>query len=574
MPKTPRALRRRGLQEGWDGVYDWTSEIGTNHRRPLPSSNQMILSVTASAVAEANRELPPVVKAFLAATGHDDAGTQRNDSEGDNNENAQEGSSVATIDNPQLSTLTSGQHQRYMKIVATGNRQTGQGVQKKDYRKLFALVEAEQQLYRQALVEFWETNRERVLIGFSSSTQSSLAGKFVQLAANLTLQQTAWRNRLKDTKFGKYCQVISPQTPGHSSSGKTAAATWLIDGIQSHKVVVDKADGMDQMLLLPDTGRQVPLPKPECSLNFLDQDQETLVKIATSNKASIVATLEALETMINFEGRQLVLPISCVNGVALVDSPLPPSFSNPRDCLTQGLNQGLEQWQDLHGRSNQQHVQGFRYMILQVPQVSGATGSARTTKQTRVLVRLPRQSTRAHAHVEYFPERKGEEVCSALERSLWILDHYLFSRSVVAKIDPTSCRVLKWEETGLAHALSGMEDGTAHSLLSSSRSCIDHWHAFAQIIQAITTIGQKGKFMLCSPGRGPNLSTRSISVHMETTKGDGDLDIESDIGRAGEVKLGAEAMGSCMREWAWKYERVPFTFPLPAQDSQSEQKRN
>jgi hypothetical protein len=224
----------------------------------------------------------------------------------------------------------------------------------------------------------------------------------------------------------------------------------------------------------------------------------------------------------------------------------------------------LAHWSDLHDKDEDGDGKvRFRYMTLSVPQVSGGSslGSKVKPKHTKVLVRLPKQSTRAHAQVEYFSER-NDEIASSFDRSLWILDHYLFSRSVVARIDPLSCQVLDWEETSVAHALATL-DTHVMAFPSSARSCIDHWHGFAQIIQAIPSIGHKGKYMLCMPGRGPNLSAKSVSVHMETT-GEGALDLGTDLARAGEVKLGVEAIRSCIRQWVWKQERVSYTFPVKA----------
>jgi hypothetical protein len=194
-------------------------------------------------------------------------------------------------------------------------------------------------------------------------------------------------------------------------------------------------------------------------------------------------------------------------------------------------------------------------------------------------VRIPSQTIRLRVHVEYFPER-GEEILSSYERSLWILDQLLFSKSMAGRIDPSFCTLLKWEETSVAHALAGSSSSTLSSPSPSGHKTLDpmdHWHRLAQLLQAIPTIGRSGSFLLCFPGRGtPNLSPTSASVHKEietegttaAAAGDRDavIDIEQELNMAGQVLLGLTGVARSIRDWAWKEERVSFTFPTLAQN--------
>jgi hypothetical protein len=639
--KRPRLLKRN-VDDDLQGAYEWSQEenVWMRPRRPMPSYNQLILSMAAGgAVAEADRELSPLLLSFLTAVGHPRGVTDNNQgvvgetkhastTTTTTNEQENGGSMVvlAMMDDSNHSTLTLGQHQRYLKlVVSTNQRQSWTEVQWKEYKKLRPLVQAEQRLYHDAVVEYWETNKQRLLVGLSPMTQSLPAAKFVQLVTNLELwMQRIWRDRLKDTSYGKVCQVISLE-PFHgnkpNSNTKSSTAVWMIDAIESQSVDVDSSDVIPRETSseissreFPKVGSKIPpykAPQQQSPslTSFLEEDPIALT-IAKRHRVPIIATMEALEAMLDTADgtNQWILPVTLVDNIALVDSPLPRTFSNPRACLTQGLDQGLAHWSHLHHGDKKEDEEDdpddgktdhrFRYMILSVPQVSGSSSSSGSSKvkvkHTKVVVRLPRQSTRAHAQVEYFSEERknAEEIASSLDRSLWILDHYLFSRSVVARIDPMSCRVLHWEETSVAHALATATlDNNRHDVvafpsfttsIAHTKSCLDHWHGLAQILQAIPTIGNnKGKYMLCMPGRGcPNnmsLSSlsRSVSVHMETTTtttigGEGALlDLEKDLVRAGEVKLGVEAIRSCIRPWVWKEEdRIPYTFPPKAEAPQ------
>ena len=123
---------------------------------------------------------------------------------------------------------------------------------------------------------------------------------------------------------------------------------------------------------------------------------------------------------------------------------------------------------DLGSAANHEVRNPYTYVQLSLPQSS----SAGRKGKVKVLVRIPKQTTRAHARIEYFPER-GEEIASSFERALWILDSFLFSRSVVARVDPSSCCIMKWDETSVSHAFASMDDGLPHSA-SGRHHPMDH----------------------------------------------------------------------------------------------------
>ena len=359
----------------------------------MPSSNQLIMSMNAGAVAEADRELSPLLKSFLAAVGHSSANEVSQGHEEDTDHRGdgpivKVASVVVAMDDLNRSMLTSGQHQRYMQLLSTNNNNNshgGNGRQPMEYRKLGAFVRAEQQLYCQAVLEYWETNQERLLLGFShTSSQSAPATKFVQAATHVEWLQRKWREPLKYTNYGKLCQLISLET----SAAQRTKAAWVMDAIQSKEEVVDSSDsatGSSSVTNFPAIGTMVPFCKPQESSTFLQED-EIALRIAEHNKVSIVATLEALETMLDTDGNNhWVLPVTFVNGVALVDSPLPHSYANPRACLTQGLNLGLAHWSELHGNDQTTLEKGpYRYVILSIPHVSGGALAGSNVKPTHL----------------------------------------------------------------------------------------------------------------------------------------------------------------------------------------------
>ena len=597
-----------------DNAYVWSEEAWwtpRRRRRPYPASSQMILKLKSSVSASEKKttakqgDLPPVFTSFLASIGRlPDSGAGNNNSdnkEGEEEKDADENSAgkiVAALDDPSRSTLTTGQHQRYIALLSSG--QVLKPHQKKEFRKLKHLIQEEQNHYRQALLDFWLANKDRVLVGFtnthqqsSSSSQAATAAKFVELAACPHHVRLPWQREFKGMVYGKCCQVMSLETAAGISAGNKGR--WTVDVIESQalETTAEKSQHQDEGLTaLPDVGSRVPLPAvPKHPVRFFKHDKKA-IQLAREHHIPMLATLEAIEAIMATENAHWSLPVHFRDGLAIVDLPLPQPDSSPRACLTRGLNEGLSQW--VANQFNEEKIskekiiseeeQRYRYVLLVLPQSSGVVGSAvsrqpKKVKQTKVLVRVPNQSTRIHAHVEYFPER-GEETTSSYERSLWILDHFLkFERSLVARIDPSSCRVTKWEPTSKAHALAGIGEGSSLAsttgMPSSSQDPLDHFHLLAKVLQGIPTITRNdGNFLLCLPGRDKHPLPRSASVHMMETIGVESaptsseiINVEAELDRAGEVQLGANAIQRTMHDWKWISERAPFTFPIDSTKS-------
>jgi len=598
-----------------DDAYEW-SEQGWfqshgQRRRPYPSSSQMIFKLKSSArekQKEKKRSLPPILQDFLTSIGRvpdatknfAESGTQSESITKETEDSNKETKTIQlALEDPSRSTLTAGQHERYISFLTSGK--AWKTHERKEFGNLKQLVQQEQARYRQEQLNFWSQHKEdRIMVGFSppKSPLAVAATKFVSLAAFPESIKEAWIKEYSGKIYGRCCQIISLETVGGITTGNKNR--WTVDAIASQTVGITTTAATNsstnttieasRMTVFPDPGTPVPIPKQPLPVNFLEHDKAA-VTLAKEHRIPMIATLDAVEAIMSTDSSPWSQQIRFSNGVAIMDLPLPHPDPTPRACLTRGLNDGLAQWacrnfKDSDSSSDvETTAPNHRYVVLTLPQPSSLTTTAsaatpqttKAQKQIKVLVRVPAHysTTRVHAHVEYFPER-GEETISAYERSLWILDHFLkMERSLVARIDPSkSCQVLRWEPTSMAHALAGIEGTFAKGMLSQ-QDPMDHWHRLAKLLQAIPTLSRSdGNFLLCYPGRSSSkdqqLMPQSVSVHMETTTTttlnieDGSIiRVETELQRAGEVQLGPAAISRTMQDWKWMHkDRAPYTFPV------------
>lgn len=522
----------------------------------MPSSTMCNLKFNATATSERQKKLPPVITNFLEAIGKlPQVDTVKNENGAPVNSQSKTENVADTIDDPRRSTLAKGKHQRYRALMATKHQWNP--AQRNECRKLSRVVQEEQQSYHAAVLEFWEKNKDRILVGFSGASRLLTGARFAEAAVK-AIMEPSWLDEFQNKTYGKCIQVISLELSKRASKGNR----FPVEEIETELANSDSYQETATVALLQ-CGSTVPLSQ-DISSRLLLKDDETALQLAKLHKVDVVASLESLEKILNLEKDSWLLPVSFRSGIAIIDFPAPQSFSCPRDCLTEGLAKGLmvDQAQRESPNTTMKELNiKYRYVILYIPQIQSMGESARRLKstKTKLLVRVPKQSTRTHAHIEYFPER-GEEIPSSHERAVWILDSFLFPRSVVARIDPSSCKILKWEDTSLAHALAA----TDHSapFLSQISDPTDHWDCLAQLLQAIPTIGREGSFLLCAPGRDLKSPPRSVSVHMAVQQEDAMIDMKQELKHAGEVKLGSEAIFRSVGYWKWCDERIPYTFPL------------
>ena len=406
-------------------------------------------------------------------------------------------------------------------------------------------------------------------------------------------------------------------------------------------------------------------------VRLLRNDPKVL-ELASKYSATIVTTSETLETLLRFPGhhsskwmlpcttRTVGLPNtgsaskpSSSRSVTILDLPIAQAFSSPRSCIEMALQEGIyqdfiKQCEPSHGvetsvgtQNDREKQDGSSPLVSQVvyslwvlpaKNVGGTNGSRK--KMIRILIRtlvrlrdsVSKLPVRIRARIEYFsapvsPEsRSRREIPNSYEKSLWILDQVLFGHQVFGlqyRIDPTTCEIVGWDTTSVAHAFAASEtDGIQsdskfhHSNLGPS----DHWKALIQLLQSIPSISMPDT-LLCLPGLISERKTNINDASRENLSGDGKIstvplnsqqeqvrldpfsvsvhgsfedinmihskqsatsqisfpppstgNISLDrnvLDRAGSVILGDQALQDCRREWEWdRTGQVPNTFPV------------
>jgi hypothetical protein len=312
---------------------------------------------------------------------------------------------------------------------------------------------------------------------------------------------------------------------------------------------------------------RIPPPTIELapSIDLLRNDRKAL-ELASRYSATIVTTSESLETLLQLPGEYSAKwMLSCTKrtvgvskkslSVTILDIPLAQTFSSPRICLESGLQEGLyqlfqqkqqqEQEQEHELCDNDTIAKGNEKKDIKsfIPPVTQAVYSLWTLpgkntagrKPTRVLIRTlvrlkdstSKLPVRLRAHVEYFSSssmirnnngdvvdhdlvRRSDrkEIPSSYETSLWILDQVLFGHKVSClqyRIDPTTCTILGWDPTSIAHAfaVSGSDrdpNSACKSTYSVRHGPLDHWESLIQLLQSIPSI-DVSDCLLCLPGR-------------------------------------------------------------------------
>jgi len=321
--------------------------------------------------------------------------------------------------------------------------------------------------------------------------------------------------------------------------------------------------------------------------------------------------------------------------VTILDLPISQAYSSPRSCLEKGLQEGVYQafYKQRQTKMTENEkpegtlplVGQFVYSLWTLPtkNAGGASGFRRPTRVLiRTLVRLrdaeSKLPVRMRARVEYFskpvhPESSSRrEIPNSYEKSLWILDQILFGHQVFGlqyRIDPTTCEIVGWDTTSVAHAFAASEtipNGSkkSHHQNETTISPLDHWKTIIHLLQSISSIDVPDS-LLCLPGligekkmivhdaseesttgaspRVPQSQTLldpfSVSVHGSCDDQNASSPSQSPplpatisldknvLDRAGGVLLNDHAIRDCRREWEWdRNGQVPNTFPVLGED--------
>lgn len=170
----------------------------------------------------------------------------------------------------------------------------------------------------------------------------------------------------------------------------------------------------------------------------------------------------------------------------------------------------------------------------------------------------------------FYAERKMVETCSFHQRAIWILEKLLQPkcRILMGRMNAATCRLMKIEEKGIAHALScpNFDPDVYFGIVE-------------RIVSSISKVRLSfGSYMLCFPGLekapvaaagrnvgddNPGISRSAmttVSVHVGidssstatlTTTPVVVLDMEKELCKAEDVILNKTSLLSCFRMWEW-----------------------
>lgn len=345
---------------------------------------------------------------------------------------------IAAIDNPQNSTLTSGQHERFLKL------QTEKGSHR-EFRKLRALVRAEQELYRQARDEFFLENSQRFLTGFA--TPSEYATWHADYTQAYSQQ---WQDKGCPLEYGKVRQMIS-------LSGEQDE-NWMPNEVFESRVVVPVTVEAPPTTLPPMQAAKAP--------SLLRDDAKALA-LAKQHGVSAIVSSQVLEHVLTLDEWKVPL---WNQGIRILEEPLPqPAL--PRTCLTRGMEEALN-------LSSADYI----YTIL----------TLKPTDKT-ILVRCKTRTNRVH--LQYYPDR-GLEQPTSEEMALWILDSLMVksaSRQLLLRINVQDWSISSQEPVSVAHALA------------SGNDVMNHCNRLLHFLNSLDILPANGDYLLKCQGKTVSL---------------------------------------------------------------------
>lgn len=578
---------------------------------------------------------------------------------------------IDEIDDPSRSTLKLGHHKRYLHLTSNSKQTSKRTLaQRKELGKLNQMVSNEQALYRLAVDKFHDSYKSRYLIGFDG--EKNIASAFCRWACFYaqainreweTTIEVESKIRTLPKYYGKVRQTVALHYRRQQSSLDVQDLTCSVVYQSTPKSVQSQPPSSLPVKLLEVSLKDVqdgstvkvsPPTKHSAPRVTLLRNDARALELAAKYSASIVTTAETLETLLQLPGHhssKWLLPCTTERveaqgassiSLTILDLPIAQAFSSPRSCLEKGLQEGvyqafLKQSQPSQAAgatkngSNEQDEQlvasQFVYSLWTLPMknAGGASGSRTPTRVLiRTLVRLrdseSKLPVRMRARVEYFSTpvhaqgKSRREIPNSYEKSLWILDQVLFGHQVFGlqyRIDPTTCEIVGWDTTSVAHAFAASAtDNVSKKSQSDTTSPLDHWKTLIHLLQSIPSIDVPDS-LLCLPGligekknaiqdtlEGGTTGTAlqqqirldpfSVSVHgscddpnsksqessqpHDSLPGTISLD-KSVLDRAGAVLLGDQALRDCRREWEWdRNGQVPNTFPVLEEDTEKEAK--
>jgi hypothetical protein len=552
------------------------------------------------------------------------------------------------LNNSDFSTLTIGHHQRYLQLLLHDPKKSFKNANtKREFQTLRRLIKTEQDVYRTKLQEFINAHIHR----YKNYGIPSLFAEYKTHVS--TLYQEQLLNKKDEPAvlhlFGTKCrQVLSLLHVSrdirlmHAKNSKKNISTAVannrsIDEFASQVVWNDDIDTKipmltsstsslldddDDSLLKPGTAIMPPVKDKIPAIQFLRNDQRAL-ELCRQYNVDVLTTQETLQTLLQLPGDESVqwrIPAVIRRQLVILELPL-PGPSNPRQCLTDGVQEGL--YQQIMNTDTTTNAttpaasSSYSYSLLTLPNThTTAKQSSQGRRRRRVLVRTQnrivesattttttttatnegneqqqqkqrqcRRPVRLLPKLEYFCDYNYQEIHTSYDKSLWILEKILqpSCRVLVVHVDPSSSsscqtnnsqehfRVASTEQVSVAHALAGgepdgwIENDNDTTLLSP----MDHLEAMTEVLQATQSLPSshdhdgRDLLLLLQLSAGAT----SVSVHTEaTTTNDGALNVcklLEEVG--GVVYTGPAALRQCVRPFQWNADaedrRVPYTFP-------------
>ena len=496
--KRPRKLT--GSSPDSEEADDWNDDLSWQISRPLPSTSIL------AAMPQKKSKRIPLLEAFGVAQMEDQT-TKANDND---DEAADE-----EIDDPKRSTLTRGQHSVYLRLKHEGTKGYRNNHKQKEFWRLDALVQKEQALYHRALTEFFRKNKARFLLGFASK-KTDFSKYHWKYTSAFIKQWIAEANC--PVTYGKCRQVISMQTPVSNERHQTWAPEESMTGTIVHGKLTNRKSAPD------DT---VPKLPADISLPPLLRNDKRALELAERYSATVITTSETLETILMESSSNVSwsVPLWNVAGKQILEPALPkPTL--PRNCLEKGMEYSLNEESTI-------------YSLITIQ------------SKTRILVRTTRPRHH-HVHIEYFPERGGNEIFSSQEKSLWVL------QDIILPSFPHSCWRYDIQQGIVTHKESV---GTVHALASRDVAEIQrHFDRLLHILQA--PLPNDDHYLLVARHSGDNAG--SIHLHRRQNGiGNGEIDLTQVFAKADAVLMDELSLVECGRPTVWTDKaRAEYTFPV------------
>jgi hypothetical protein len=548
-----------------------------DHRRPRPMPSSLVLTSTIGTNDTSHKA--PILQDFFQAVGipnKQSATTDEKDKDDDDDvENEGNSPHQDDIDNPNLSKLTAGQHERYLRLLSSSTARTT--AERKEYHILSQLVRSEQARYRQALQDFHAKNLDR----YRSMDSKSAAFPFFQWACR-PVSKPLQQAHLSVSKFGKCRQNISlpqPQQASNNALNRLDLASLKLQVVHTTEMTDTFPTITDELTLV---GKRIQSPTTTNTPTHIPISEDKHIQsLAKEYNASIVTTVETLQTLLkrpsSYVSRWMV-PYTKQesSGIRLLGPPIPQAFTTPRDCLEYGLQEGLYQSLQTpkHGTTTTTTTSSSSSMIQYVYTL-WTLPTVRRRQTVRVLIRSAVRCRHSkddgpivilRPHAEYFVrDRHVQDIPNSFERALWILDQLLLGGGDVycqwVRVDAQTCEIVECKRVSIAHALAMDDyDDNDNNDNDGNNDPIHPLESLIHILQSLPTIDVDQKASLL----GLNPQQHSVSVHAAASSSNDAVTIDLEgIPDANGVVLSTEALKHCARDWKWdRTDRVPNTFPV------------